>query len=70
MFLIIGKDKDNLIVNKPINIESKLMDIKKNIRQSKNNVCFKVVYNFANENKISWLILTLVHHNHNGSLLQ
>ncbi|MBP5836058.1 hypothetical protein [Candidatus Phytoplasma meliae] len=66
--LIIGKDKDNLIVNKPINIESKLIDIKRNIRQSKNNARFKAIYNFANENKISWLTLTLAHHNHNGSL--
>ncbi|MGZ3139708.1 hypothetical protein PSOLA_00440 [Candidatus Phytoplasma solani] len=65
---ILGRNKENEIVSKPINIESKIVDIKRNIRKSKNNARFKAIYNFSNENKISWLTLTLAHHNSNGTL--
>jgi hypothetical protein len=38
-------------------------DVKRNIRISKNNARFKAIKNFHEENKISWLTLTLTHHN-------
>lgn len=62
------KDIGNLIYKPVMNIESKIVDIKRNIRQSKNNARFKAINNFANEKKISWLTLTLAHHNSNGTL--
>uniref|UniRef100_UPI00037BE14A hypothetical protein n=1 Tax=Italian clover phyllody phytoplasma TaxID=1196420 RepID=UPI00037BE14A len=51
-----------------LNLESKIEDIKRNLKQSKINARFKAIYNFAEEQKISWLTLTLPHHNANGSL--
>ncbi|WP_284928824.1 hypothetical protein [Candidatus Phytoplasma sp. AldY-WA1] len=44
------------------NVESKKIEIKK-IVASKNNARFKAIKNFHEENKISWLTLTLAHHN-------
>ncbi|AOF54895.1 hypothetical protein MBSPM3_v1c3880 [Maize bushy stunt phytoplasma] len=51
-----------------IDIESKVKDIIKNIRQSKNNARYKAIYNFASEKEISWLTLTLAHHNNDGTI--
>ncbi|MGL9687608.1 MAG: hypothetical protein ACQBVK_02350, partial [Candidatus Phytoplasma sp. TWB_XP] len=62
---ILTMNKDKFI---SMNIESKVRDIKKNIRQSKNNARMKAIFNFSNEEKISWLTLTLSHHNNNGTI--
>ncbi|MEC4558816.1 MAG: hypothetical protein U9532_01340 ['Conium maculatum' witches'-broom phytoplasma] len=66
---IIEKDKNGNSFSKiPLNLASKIEDIRKNLKQSKTNARFKAIYNFADEQKISWLTLTLPHHNANGSL--
>ncbi|MDW3617676.1 MAG: hypothetical protein QFY14_01045 [Candidatus Phytoplasma pruni] len=66
---IINNDKNNnSFLNPFLNLESKIENIKRNLKQSKTNTRFKVIYNFADEKNISWLTLTLPHHNANGSL--
>ncbi|OIJ44647.1 hypothetical protein [Rice orange leaf phytoplasma] len=63
--LMIIEDKDELT---SIDIESKVKDVIRNIRQSKNNARYKAIYNFASEKEISWLTLTLAHHNNDGTI--
>jgi len=63
----VKRNKEGHIYPNPFTIESKMEDIKRNIKISKINARFKVIYNFHEENKISWLTLTLAHHNKNGT---
>nr|WP_017192117.1 hypothetical protein [Milkweed yellows phytoplasma] len=67
-FIIDNDKNDNSFLNPSFNLASKIEDIKRNLKQSKTNARFKAIYNFAEEQKISWLTLTLPHHNANGSL--
>uniref|UniRef100_UPI00254A1925 hypothetical protein n=1 Tax=Candidatus Phytoplasma sp. AldY-WA1 TaxID=2852100 RepID=UPI00254A1925 len=65
--LYVKRNKENEIYPNPLfNVESKKEEIKRNIKISKNNARYKAINNFHEENKISWLTLTLAHHNKNG----
>jgi hypothetical protein len=63
----VKRNKENEIYPNPLfNIKTKKEEIKRNIRISKNNARFKAINNFHEEKKISFLTLTLAHHNKNG----
>ncbi|WP_284928467.1 hypothetical protein [Candidatus Phytoplasma sp. AldY-WA1] len=65
--LHVKRNKENEIYPNPFfNIETKKEEIKRNIKISKNNARYKAINNFHEEKKISWLTLTLAHHNKNG----
>ncbi|MGI3136047.1 MAG: hypothetical protein ACN23H_00460 [Candidatus Phytoplasma vitis] len=68
IYLFIDYNKENHICPKTFNINSKIIDIKKHIRENKNNTRYKFILNFSNENKISCLNLTLSHHNNDRTL--